>query len=632
MRKKSKGIKRAESRGMNHEEERDLLRTLVDNLPDLVFLKDREHRFTVANKAVADIMSAGNPANLIGKTDSDFYPREMAEEYVADERAVLDKGETIINKIEPKQVGGVHRWILTSKLPLRDHEGKITGLIGISREITDQKRAEMALSREHTYLTTLMDTLPDYVYFKDTQCRLLLTNKAHARAFRLRDPSEAVGKSDFDFFTIEHAQAAYDGEQRIIRTGEPIIDLEEKETWPDRPDTWVSTTKMPLKDEEGKVIGTFGVSRDITRRRQVEEKNVRLAAMVEYSKDAIIGVDLKDLVTSWNRGAEKVFGFSASEMIGKPITTLITAETEAGLPTMKDALIQRGSVQQSESTVRRKDGKQIFVSSTLSLIHDAENKIIGTTLISRDVTEQKALQAQVIRAQRLESLGTLAAGIAHQFNNINAVIKGYLDVIMQEGGLPSSVFSYTKEALKGVQRSVEITDRLQGLSSASHAGLENIRLDEFVPTLIPLIGTQAAEGGASIHLELQEGARVRVNRSMLSFVITSLLSNALHSLLDRPTREITLRTMTASGFICLELKDTGCGISAENLPRIFTPFFTTKGEWAAPQSPQARVKGVGLSLSVCQSTVAENGGWIEVESVSDAGSTFRVWLPAAPSE
>jgi PAS domain S-box-containing protein len=611
---------------MKLQDERTLLRTCIDNIPDAIYLKDRQSRFTLANIAVAGIMSVSDPANLIGRTDIEFYPPDAAEDFLEDERRVLETGEPLIDKVETRPVGGVLRWFLTTKLPLRDREERITGVLGIGREITEQKQTEAALAREKTFLASLMDTLPDYVYFKDRQSRFLLTNRAHARMFHLEDPADAVGKSDFDFFTAEHAQAAFDDEQRIISSGEPVLDKEERETWPDRADTWVSTTKLPLQDENGNVIGTMGVSRDITRRRMIEERNLRLAAMVEYSNDAIIGIDLEDTVTSWNRGAEKVFGFAGSEMVGTPITPLITPEAAEKMPTLKQAVIQQGQIQQLVSLVTRKDGRQVTVSSTLSPIHDAESRIVGTTLIARDVTEQRALQAQVIRAQRLESLGTLAAGIAHQFNNINAAIKGYLDVVMMEKDLPSEVLSYTQEALKGVQRSVEITDRLQNFTSASHAGLELITLADLVPTIMPLLEKQIAEGGVTIRLELQERTLVRVSRSMMSFVITSLLSNSLHALLDRPIREITFRTLSTSGYAALEVRDTGCGITEENLPRLFTPFFTTKGEWADRLSPQTRVKGIGLSLAVCQSTIAELGGWIEAESTEGAGSTFRVWL------
>jgi PAS domain S-box-containing protein len=613
------------------ENERDLLRTLIDSIPEGVFLKDSEGRFTLANTAVATIMSAGDPANLIGKTDRDFYPSGMADEFAEDERSLQDTGKAMIDKVEPKTVDGVLRWIITTKLPLRDREGRITATVGISRDVTDQRRAETALSRERTYLASLMETLPDHLYFKDLQSRFFLTNKALARMFRVSDPSDTVGKSDFDFFTAEHAQAAFDDEQQIIRTGEPLLDKEERETWPDRADTWVSTTKLPLRDEEGNVIGTMGVSRDITRRRQIEEKNLRLAAMVEYSNDAIIGIDLEDMVTSWNNGAEKVFGFSGSEMVGTSLASLITPETAQKMPGMKQNLLQQGRIQQWESVVTRKDGRQVTVSSTLSPIHDAESRIVGTTLISRDVTEQRALQVQVIRAQRLESLGTLAAGIAHQFNNINAAVKGYLDVVVMEKDLPPEALSYTREALKGVQRSVEITDRLQNFTSASHASLELIALTDLVPSIMPLLEQQIADGGVTIRLELIERAFVRVSRPTMSFVITSLLSNSLHALLDRPLREVTIRTLSASGFAALEVTDTGCGITEENLPRVFTPFFTTKGEWADSLSPQTRVKGIGLSLAVCQSTIAELGGWIEAESTVGTGSTFRVWLPAEGS-
>jgi PAS domain S-box-containing protein len=150
--------------------------------------------------------------------------------------------------------------------------GRVVGELGIARNITERKKAEEALAQERNLLRALMDNIPDYIYFKDRESRFIRTTKSHAKWFGLSDPAEAIGKTDFEFFSDDHAHQAYEDEQEIIRTGQPLLNIEERETWPDRPDTWVLTSKMPLCDEEGKIIGTFGISRDITERKQAEKK------------------------------------------------------------------------------------------------------------------------------------------------------------------------------------------------------------------------------------------------------------------------------------------------------------------------------------------------------------------------
>jgi len=132
-----------------------------------------------------------------------------------------------------------------------------------------------ALSYEHLLMQTLMDYTPDFVYFKDAHSRFIRISKAQAQLFGLDDPAQAVGKTDSDFFTPEHARQAFDDEQVIMRTRQTLT-TEERETWPARPDTWVSTTKVPLYDEAGNAIGTFGISRDITERKRAEAERERL--------------------------------------------------------------------------------------------------------------------------------------------------------------------------------------------------------------------------------------------------------------------------------------------------------------------------------------------------------------------
>jgi PAS domain S-box-containing protein len=743
-------------------EERALLRAVIDNIPDQVFLKDREGRFVVANRALAQWACAADPAELVGKSDRDYFPSDVALKFRRDDLAVLEDGKVRANVEEQiVSASGSKAWTLTTKVPIRDQSGNVTGLVGIARDvtgrkhfeealreseeryrtvfmeapvgifhstsegkllsanpafarmlgydspeqimkavneknaaealfedpqeravvvdeltrnpgwrrrearyrhrdggvvvaqlvvrsfippgaatphfegfvenITEQRRAEQAFSRERLFLTALMDTIPDSIYFKDKESRFILNNKAHARAMGVASPSEMLGKTDFDYFGREHAQEAFEDEQRIIQTGQPLVNDIEKETWPDRPHTWVSSTKMPLRDENGQIIGTFGMSRDMTERWEMEEKNLRLATLVDSVDDAVVGLDLERRITVWNTGAERTYGYSAEEMIGTSTSALIPADLEDEARLVREKVTRGERVTHYETTRLRKDGRKIAVSLTLSAIRDAGGKIVGFASTARDITAQKALQVQVIRAQRLESLATLAGGVAHQFNNINAAIKGYLDIVFRDTSIPDPTHSYINEALKAVDRAVEITERLQGLTSAASTGAESLRLEEAVPPLLSLFDEKLQADGISVHVDFRETPPVRVGHAMLSFIVTSLLTNSIQALLDCSSRLITLRTRSSAGFSSLEVNDTGCGILPENLSRIFTPFFTTKGEWADPKSPQSRVKGVGLSLAVCQSSVGESGGWIEVESVPHEGSTFRVWLPVAAS-
>ena len=370
----------------------------------------------------------------------------------------------------------------------------------------------------------------------------------------------------------------------------------------------------------------------MTERRQMEEKNLRLAAMVESSNDAIIGIDLDDIVTSWNKGAEKIFGYAAEEIIGRSINPLLSLEIVNQEPALREKLRSEGHVVGLESTVARKDGKTVNVSTSISFVTDAGGQIVGITCIARDVTSQRALQAQIIRAQRLESLGTLAAGIAHQFNNINAAVKGYLDVVSLDAGLPGRGAHLHRGGLEGRaarrrhhgpapgvdQRFPDITGDASSRRGRSRnprplreaAGKRRGLSDDGVPA-DPAGARQSAHAGIHRH-EPDHKRHAGSHRAPLT------VHNRLHA--------------KRSGVLLPRSVGHGLGISPENLPRVFTPFFTTKGEWAEPGSSQVKTKGVGLSLAVCQSTVAEIGGWIEVESAPENGATFRVWLPAASTE
>ncbi|MEA3187987.1 MAG: phosphoserine phosphatase RsbU/P [Chthoniobacter sp.] len=180
----------------------------------------------------------------------------------------------------------IHFLRMRFKVPGAGQE--VQGVVtGVCWDVTERRLAQERLATKGNLLNTLMDYLPDHIYFKDRQSRFIAVNKAKARRNGLADPAELIGKTDFDFFSAEHANAAYGDEGKVIETGEPIIGFVEKETWPDGRVTWVSSTKVPLRDENGRIIGTFGLSRDVTERKLAEENLAKIAEELRIKNEAL---------------------------------------------------------------------------------------------------------------------------------------------------------------------------------------------------------------------------------------------------------------------------------------------------------------------------------------------------------
>ena len=270
--------------------ERRFLRALIDNLPDLVFVKDIQSRFVTVNPACVSQLGASRPEAVLGKTDADFVAPDLAEQYLADEQALMQSGQAV-NKEEPTQhkgTGEMH-WSMTTKIPLRDEAGKIMGLMGIARDITKQKHAEAALrqaydelekrvverttelARERLVMRTLIDNLPDAIYTKDTAGRKTLANPANLKNLRCKTETEAIGKTDFDLFPADIAAKFCADDQKVIH-GQPVINREEFFFDEACQKHWLLTSKLPLRDHNGTIIGLVGVGRDITARKRAEDK------------------------------------------------------------------------------------------------------------------------------------------------------------------------------------------------------------------------------------------------------------------------------------------------------------------------------------------------------------------------
>ena len=236
-------------------------------------------------------------------------------------------------------------------------------------------------------LQTLLDHIPDIIYFKDRESRFILINKAGVRFFNFDSSDDAVGKTDFDIFTNEHALAAFADEQKILRTGVPVVGKEEKETWPDGTVTWAMTTKLPLRDSQGKIIGTFGISRDITERMHFIDQMAEQAALIDIAPDAIMVCDLQSEILFWNKGAEKIYGWTRNEAVGRNAGELLLPYKTPAPDSILDTVLNKGSWIGEVNHVT-KDNDAIVVECRRTLVRDAagwpRSMLTSLTPISRN--------------------------------------------------------------------------------------------------------------------------------------------------------------------------------------------------------------------------------------------------------
>ena len=293
----------------------DLFQALADALPLNIVIKDLRGRRVFVNEGYLKLYSR-NREDIVGKTDFDLFPEAVANKYLADDQQVIQQGVTLHGIEERPQPNGELRFVERIKQPVRSASGQVVGVQVLFWDETDRIAAESALDRERDLLRALLDNIPDAVYFKDRESRFIRVSRAQAARFGMASAEDAVGKSDADVFSSEHAQQALNDEREIMRTGTPVVGKLEKETWPDRDDTWVSTTKMPLRDGDGQTIGTFGISRDVTELVRTEQRLERqkleaqllhrttaIAAQTEQFEEALERcVEAVCTVTNWPVG------------------------------------------------------------------------------------------------------------------------------------------------------------------------------------------------------------------------------------------------------------------------------------------------------------------------------------------
>jgi PAS domain S-box-containing protein len=451
--------------------------------------------------------------------------------------------------------------------------------------------------------------------------------------------AEVLGRSLASIIIPSRYREAHEkGMKRFLETGEgPVLNkrIELSALHRDGHEFPVELTIWPVRVGDSYQFNAF--VHDITERKRSEESARRLASIVESSKDAIVGETVDGIITSWNRGAETIYGYSESEIIGKPVATLVPSER---LPELANILERqkRGEVVENFETVRlKKDGSLIEVSIAKSLIKDKAGNVTGVSAVARDITERKQLEAELNQAHKMEAIGQLAGGIAHDFNNILACMLGYAKLAMGESPPGSESRDDLEQILKAGTRGKELIEQVLAFSRQSGFQGKKVphQLGEIIAESMKLL-RPSLPSNIAIDLNISPVPPVLVDPTSIHQVIINLCLNASqampyggHLLIEVQSMEASrpnvAGSQSSSGqdelapgtYVVLSVTDTGCGIAKHILPRIFEPFFTTR----------KKERGTGMGLAVVYGIVQNHQGAIRVQTEEGRGTTVRIYLP-----
>ena len=389
----------------------------------------------------------------------------------------------------------------------------------------------------------------------------------------------------------------------------------------------ISLTVSPIRGPSGDtVVGVSKIARDVTVRRRLERDVLWLAAIVRSSDDAIISKDLNGIIQTWNRGAEAIFGYSAAEVIGHPITIIVPEDRLHEEVEVLSRIRAGDSVDHFETIRRRKDGRLVDISLTVSPVRNADGKVLGASKIARDITEQKRLRGIVEDASRMKD--EFLAVLSHELRTPLSTVLGYARMLRQQD-MPLDAERRAK-ALEVLERNAQllaslvddVLDTSRMVTGKLRLTMESMALDPVLGEALETIEPAAVAKTVRLSAMIAPGLEIIGDRDRLRQVAWNLLSNAVK--FTPSGGEVAIRAVREGPQVIVEVRDTGAGILPEHLPLIFQRF------WQADPGASRELGGLGIGLALVRHVVELHGG--QISAMSDGpgcGATFTVSLPDA---
>lgn len=607
-----------------------MLARIFAAIPQAIFWKDTRSVYLGCNEVFARLAGLKRPEDVTGKTDFDlpWQPAETAK-YRADDQRIMQGRESELHIVEQlKTAEGRLRWVDTTKIPLLDAAGQVYGILGLLEDVTERKEKDDVLRQSLANLKEAQRVALIGSWRLD-----LATNRATwtEQLYRMTGLDPSQPPPDYTeharLFTPDSWQRLNSALERTRADGTPY-DLELETVRPDGSRMWMQARGEPVRDEQGRIVALQGMAQDITARRQAESRLRLQGAALEAAANIVMITDARGTIEWVNPAFTRATGYTFAEAVGRNPRFLKSGQQSPEFYAGLWRTLTSGRSWTGELVNVRKDGGLYTEESTITPVHDQTGAITHFVAVKQDITQQKLLEKQLFQTQRLESIGLLASGIAHDLNNILAPISLSIELMRHKYPAEQRGLDLIEQCTR---RGADIVRQVLTFSRGMDGTRVPLRLSRLVKEMNHLMAETLPRNITLTYDVATQEDTVRVDPTQMHQVLLNLAVNARDAMpaggrlnFGLATETLTtddLRLTAGSGpgpYVVLTVADTGQGIPPEVLPLIFDPFFTTK----------PRGQGTGLGLSTVHGIVRSHGGFIRVESKLGEGTTFRVYLPA----
>jgi two-component system cell cycle sensor histidine kinase/response regulator CckA len=611
---------RAEQEAQKAARESERVERILSSITDAFLVLDRQWKIVYMNFRAAELVN-GRPEDYVGRNHWEAFPQSVGSPFESAYRRAMTQGLPVRVEAFYAPIG---KWIQANAYPSAE------GLSVVAQDVTDRVRAHEATVK----LAAIVSSADDAIVGKQLDGIVTSWNAAAERIFGYT-AAEMIGQSIYRLIPPELHDLEGEVLRRVSR-GEPVQFSEAERVRKDGERIHISLTVSPIRDASGKVVGASSIKRDITRQKRTESdlaeastRSLNLAQALDSAQTIIR--DLDDRITYWSSGSARLYGWTAEEVLGRRSHDLLQTTFPVDLVEIQALLLARGRWEGELSHVAR-DGRQVYVASQWVLRRDENQTPVSVTEVNTDITARRQAEERIRQHDRMEVVGQLAGGVAHEANNQMTVVLGATEFLLARTDLPEVVRNDLEQVRGAAERTAAITGQLLAFSRRQVLQPQVLEVDEVVQGLDGML-RRALGDRSTLELQLRGRAcRVLADPGQLAQVLLNLVLNAKDAMplggrlmIETGPVELTeqyARThpgveIRPGPYVMLSVSDTGQGISPEGMRHIFEPFYTTK--------PIG--KGTGLGLATVYGIIKQSGGYVWVYSELGHGTAFKIYLP-----